>query len=290
MIIVNKVYIDICDNFRFFLRLNNKRLNKNKIRGYYLYIIYKILRDLNFVSNIKIRRKKYIIIYSNSSKKIINIIERLLKNQENVVLSRDILMIIKNADSKNIELQKFIEKCANDKINFYKNIEEVLLYTFKTKKIAIEQSKIYILIKKYDYIFEEHIKNIAKICNTVNIVTPNICQFRRLESIIDDMGGMITISNNKRKSVAKAMYLINLDYNEKDINKYNLGRDAIIFNLSRNKIYNLKGFSGNIINNADMIEKDHSLSRMIDRRLGIIYDKNIRIFNLVGNNGKINNI
>ena len=120
---------------------------------------------------------------------------------------------------------------------------------------------------------------------------------------------MITISNNKRKSLYKSDIIMNIDFVEEDINKFILNKKAIIINIEDKVKIKSKSFYGININyyniqfndeinnkyfNNKMFSKEIFYESLVYKK-GNIYDiysrikkDNVKICNLIGNNGIIN--
>lgn len=164
--------------------------------------------------------------------------------------------------SKNIKLQKeYIEKLHKYGIEIIDGrwlfgviSSKVLEYVVKKKKLKKEEINVSILVKdnSKDYIIE-NIKDIIRTYKSVNIVTNHIEKFKKIEKdILEKEGIMIAITNNKKKSLMKANIILNLDFKEEEINKYNIPDDAIIINIKENvKIYK-KRFNGLNINDYEI--------------------------------------
>lgn len=120
---------------------------------------------------------------------------------------------------------------------------------------------------------------------------------------------MITISNNKRKSLYKSDIIINIDFVEEDINKFILNKKAIIINIEDKVKIRSKSFYGININYYNIQFNDEINNKYLDNKMfskeifyesslykkGNIYDiysrikkDNVKICNLIGNNGIIN--
>ena len=116
-------------------------------------------------------------------------------------------------------------------------------------------------------------------------------------------GILIAVSNNKRKALKDAKIIINLDFNNKEINQYRINENAIIINCIQKKL-DLHCFNGIIINDIEiMIEKKEQYELLYNEFLhkqiyrSFITDsvqKNrctdaikYQITNLIGINGKI---
>ncbi len=164
--------------------------------------------------------------------------------------------------SKNIKLQKeYIKKLNEYGIEiidgrwlFAVISSKVLEYVVKKKKLKKEETNVSILVNdnSKDYIIE-NIKDIIRTYKNVNIVTTHIEKFKKLEEdILEKEGIMITITNNKKKSLMKSNIILNLDFKEEEINKYNIPDEAIIINIKENvKIYK-KRFNGLNINDYEI--------------------------------------
>lgn len=213
-----------------------------------------------------------------------NFIERklnLIKVQENTI----ILPIDENTKEKQIEkisakTKKIIQKYSTSKKvvlskEMYKQIQyinylntygleiqdgkwlfEILLpeiteYIINKKKI--EKTNISIMINDLTDIEFENIKILARKYKTINIVTNHIEKFKRLEKQLQENEGIIiTITNNKKKSLMKSQIILNIDFPKELINKYNMQDDAIIVNVKGNAKINKKRFNGLTINDYEI--------------------------------------
>ena len=118
----------------------------------------------------------------------------------------------------------------------------------------------------------------------INIVSPNVKEFYNIED------ENVIVINNKKKSLKRAKFIVNIDFDEEILKQYFINRDAVILNLSSNKIKNLLGFDGAIINNVRIIN-DNEVYSMQDMYIAnkTNYDIiNLKIANrdfaLIGNN------
>lgn len=205
----------------------------------------------------------------------------LIKIQDNTI----ILPITKEIGNKKIEklaqkTRKAIQKYSNSKkivlskemyneqiylnyLNTYgleiqdgRWLFEILLpdtveYIIDKKKI--EKTNISIMINDLTDIELENIKILAKKYKNINIVTNHIEKFRKLEKQLDENEGIIiTITNNKKKSLMKSQIILNIDFPQELINKYNIYDDAVIVNLKGNIKINKKRFNGLNINNYEI--------------------------------------
>ena len=218
-----------------------------------------------------------------------NIIEKtfnIIKMQENKLF----LPITANTSEKQIEklaqkTKKIISKYSNSKkIVISKNLQEeityinylnsygldisdgrwlyeilatdIIKYIIEKKKIKKEETTISILINDLTEIELENIKILAENYKNLNIVTNHIEKFKKLEDKFMENGIMITISNNKKKSLMKSKIILNIDFPNELINKYMIKEDAIIINVPGKVKINRKRFNGLIVNNYEIDFRD----------------------------------
>lgn len=218
-----------------------------------------------------------------------NIIEKtfnIIKMQENKLF----LPITANTSEKQIEklaqkTKKIISKYSNSKkIVISKNLQEgityinylnsygldisdgrwlyeilatdIIKYIIEKKKIKKEETTISILINDLTEIELENIKILAENYKNLNIVTNHIEKFKKLEDKFMENGIMITISNNKKKSLMKSKIILNIDFPNELINKYIIKEDAIIINVPGKVKINRKRFNGLIVNNYEIDFRD----------------------------------
>ncbi len=233
------------------------------------------------------------------------------------------------------QLEKKIQKKQGKEVQvIFSKEAEFLKKQWKGKKINIETFKKISLPLLLDYLLEQiqekpqtlllqDIYFCAKTLNeenkqiieyflekvkTVNIVTTELKSFQKLEEKCGKEKGIwITVSNNKRKSLNKARWIINLDFSAEQLETYQINRQAMIINCTEEKITKEKGFEGVIVQSFD-IELVSPVEKILEEKftsLAIIasqfsfvldYEENVRklkqmgvnIRNLIGINGKIN--
>ena len=101
---------------------------------------------------------------------------------------------------------------------------DIIKYIIEKKKIKKEETTISILINDLTEIELENIKILAENYKNLNIVTNHIEKFKKLEDKFMENGIMITISNNKKKSLMKSKIILNIDFPNELINKYMIKR------------------------------------------------------------------
>lgn len=245
-----------------------------------------------FKSN-KIRNKKIIKIAKRINKKLYD------NNIENVVLSNYL-------EENEILKQKLY--CQNINILdgrylFYLLIPEIIEYILKRQKVKLQNGEVTLLINDFTQNNAKIITYIAQNVKRVNIVTNHSNKFKKIEDYLyNELGVILNITNNKNKSLSNANLIINIDFPEEIINKYEINNNAIIVNIFNEikirakkfngininyykacipKEYQIDGFQNNLIYESSIYKYSYE-----NARKDIIANK-IRIKKLVGINGDI---
>lgn len=245
-----------------------------------------------FKSN-KIRNKKIIKIAQRINKKLYD------NNIENVVLSNYL-------EENEILKQKLY--CQNINILdgrylFYLLIPEIIEYILKRQKVKLQNGEVTLLINDFTQNNAKIITYIAQNVKRVNIVTNHSNKFKKIEDYLyNELGVILNITNNKSKSLSNANIIINIDFPEEIINKYEINSNAIIVNIFNEikirakkfngininyykacipKEYQIDGFQNNLVYESSIYKYSYE-----NARKDIIANK-IRIKKLVGINGDI---
>lgn len=245
-----------------------------------------------FKSN-KIRNKKIIKIVKRINKKLYD------NNIENVVLSNYL-------EENEILKQKLY--CQNINILdgrylFYLLIPEIIEYILKRQKVKLQNGEVTLLINDFTQNNAKIITYIAQNVKRVNIVTNHSNKFKKIEDYLyNELGVILNITNNKSKSLSNANLIINIDFPEEIINKYEINSNAIIVNIFNEikirakkfngininyykacipKEYQIDGFQNNLVYESSIYKYSYE-----NARKDIIANK-IRIKKLVGINGDI---
>ena len=120
--------------------------------------------------------------------------------------------------------------------------DKVLDYVINKKDLTKEEIQLSILVNDLSDIMLDKIKVLADQYKKINIVTNHIEKFKRIEEkLLNENGVIITVTNNKRKSLIKSKIILNVDFPNELINKYRICEDAIIVNIKHEvKIKNNK--------------------------------------------------
>ena len=143
---------------------------------------------------------------------------------------------------------------ANGRWLFEILLTDIVEYLINKKKI--EKANISILINDITEIELRNIKILAIKYKTINIVTNHIEKFTKLEEKLQEEGVIITITNNKKKSLMKSNIIINVDFPKELLNKYRIKEDSNIINLRGKMKIIQKRFNGLNINNYEIDFRD----------------------------------
>lgn len=229
--------------------------------------------------------------------KLFNIVE--LKDDKIILPIRDEKISIKKAEKLGSKILKILNKTNCNKIVLSKKIKEkeeiknylysnqinivkpdilteilvinILEFIEKKKKLKPENITISILINDITINMLENIKIIAKKYKRLNIVTNHTQKFKKLEKdFFEEEGVIITINNNKKKSLSKSNIILNVDFPNELINLYTIYDEAIVINLKDNVKITKKRFKGININDYDI---DFDYLEEFDYEKDKLYDK-----------------
>ena len=240
---------------------------------YKLFLIPKLERDeiLVPINNIKEDKKKVEKEIEKNNKKEIKLAQRTKKildktHCKKIILSKELqkYRIFSN------QLHTYGFEIINGKWLFNVLSCEILEYIVKKEKMIEEKVKISILVNDVTDIELYNIKEIVKKYKRLNIVTNHIEKFKKLEEqILNEYGLMITLTNNKKKSLTKTDIILNVDFPTELINKYRIAENAIIINLKQKTTIKQKRFEGKIFNDYEILHQN------IEE---IEYDKNEKFY------------
>ena len=237
------------------------------------YIPYKVIKkDSDKLKNIN---NKKIENFDRKKDEISNI------NKENIIKSEsqkeskknEIKNIINMNNSINIEeifirertKNKLRRKLIKDKVEYiiaennididYKKFNGSIIIKYMLPEVVrmakdeikTKSDEIYLCTQKYSTEIENIIRDLTKYVKVVNIISNNK-RYKILEGQLEKEDTIITVINNKRKSLKNADIVINLDF--KNFKDYNMNRKLIIIDLTQN-LENISGFEGKIIKKID---------------------------------------
>ena len=249
---------------------------------------------MNNIQFIDISKRKFLFItLKEDDLKELKVVERKIKKSNKaIVLSNNIKKKFKNfKDKKKLKrIENIIEFFDNNKIIYKDFLVEILNFIVVSQNKVPEEQAIYFLILENNNEINRRIIYMSNKYKEINIVTPNIKEFYNLEA------ENINVINNKRKSLVRANFIINIDFDEELLKSYFINRTATILNLSNNKILHLYNLDGMIINNVKLYQDDELYSIQdiyaVNKNNEILSKKIFekiegREVNFIGNNGPI---
>lgn len=124
-------------------------------------------------------------------------------------------------------------------------VKEIVEYISKKRGTNIELENLYLLIKKENSDYEENILFLTQHFKTINIVTPCIKAYQNLAKRLEEKYEvMITVTNNRKKSLKRAKWIINFDLSSEEMKRYTINRTATILYLNKEGIYDENSFEG----------------------------------------------
>ena len=191
---------------------------------------------------------------------------------------------------------------------------DIFKYILNKQKANIKQEDIYIVFKKDSDIDLNFLKEFIENFRLTNVVTNDIEKLKNVqENLLENDNILISVSNNKKKALKRAKYILNVNLTKEELEKYKINREAIIVNIKENVKYNSASFDGINISNFkievpdEFEEKFEEIGGKFDlvklyesilfkndikkSKLENIYERihndNIKITELLGNNGII---
>jgi len=283
-----------------------------KVPIFFKKIIFLYKNIFNIVTKKKIYNKEIWILpikEKYSLNKLEKILKKDLQGQDNIYLVSNELKESKICllmDEQNI---KYI---TQEKLKKYL-IFNILKYILNLQNEEMSNIDLTILVNDTSNIKMYLIEELAKQTKNLKIVSLNIYKFKNIEEkLYNEYGIAIQFSNSYRKSLEKSKLIINLDFNELEINEYEIFDKAIIINcIEENIRIRKKFFNGIIINSCDIEYKKELINQFKEMNIhknytkfmcyaGIIEEKSIMevyrrveedkvsVIGLIGNKGVIN--
>ena len=267
------------------------------------YIIY-VIKCMFCVITVKSENNCYIPYKKITNRLFIKLVVTMLsKRTETIVLSKQLLenkLFMQEVRQKNI---KIIDKC----VLFDYNILNILKYIAKIKQKEIKDIEITLLINTVSENNINLIRYLAMNIKRLNIVTSNIDKFRKIEEELQEQLGIsILITNSKRKSLLKAIIIVNIDFSKELLELYQINRSAIIIQKQKQNI-DKKSFNGiNVTNyeitfdmecenefynefeNKDLLLSMINISKTYVDIVEELCNYNVKVTELIGNKGIIN--
>lgn len=122
-------------------------------------------------------------------------------------------------------------------------IKEIIEYILQNKSTQLED--LYLLIKQDYSEYKENIAFLSQYFKTINIVTPCLKSYQKFANKLEkEHSTIITVTNNKRKSLRRAKWLVNFDMPIEEMKKYTIYQTSAIIYLGKDGVYKGNAFDG----------------------------------------------
>ncbi len=223
---------------------------------YWYYELIVWIKNITNIITIKQIYHAYIIILPFSIEKIKKTkLQKCMKKVQKLIKKYQInTLVIQDKLEQNLRLEK---ENLNRKIHILDGkgiipymIKEILEYMMQKQNTKTQLEDLYFCINEPKSIYIENINYLSKYFKTINIITPKISNFQKIANKIEqNENSMITVTNNRKKSLKKAKFIINFDFTEEQIKSYSIYRRAILILLNNNCNCEIAGFDGIQIKN-----------------------------------------
>lgn len=204
-----------------------------------------------------------------------------INNVQTVCLSQNL--------NNNKEFEEFLDgykvkKIKGKWINSYLLLD-LIEYISENKEERISEQEVSFLINKNNFLISKNIYKIAKECKNINIVTNKQSQFKNLENkIFEEEGISLYIGNNYKKSLLNSNIIINVDFSEEQINKYNIPKYSCVININDYIKINKKSFEG-----INILKVKYKVNKMFEKGFEN-FDENILYESLISRNSNQENV
>lgn len=261
-------------------------------------IVWKVIQKMNWISTKQIEESRKVYIIPNIEHK--NTEKRIKKKLEKEKVKTPKVQIILSKKVKQYQEQLKGYQILDGRKIFTGALETILEEILQGHLLAMQD--IYILANRYQEKNTKIIRELAQKVKSINIITKEIAKYKVLEEIMAEEGMVMTVANNKRKSLKKAKIILNLDFAKEELNQYTIFRNAVIINDVKEKMASLRGFEGIVIQNISVVVENEEKEWTKKHRLVNCFDslevheslietgkqeERIQIDKLFGNNGEI---
>lgn len=166
-------------------------------------------------------------------------------------------------------------------------------------ELNLEQINVAILVSDSTDENIKIVKELADKVKSISVITNKIIKFKRIEEkLFEEKGIAIKLTSNKKKSLKQEKIILNMDLNQKQLEEYEINRNAIIINIKETINTLPKSFQGININNLEIKGENlysisgffniHSYEAKLEENIKEILNKeSIEIDYLIGQRGKI---
>lgn len=148
---------------------------------------------------------------------------------------------------------------------------DIMQYILEKQNKNIKQEEIYIVFKKDSNLDLNFLKIFIENFRMTNVVTNDIERLRNVQdNLLYNDNILIAVSNNKKKALKRAKYIINVNLKKEELEKYRINREAVIVNIKEDVKYDDLSFAGINIRNLKIKLSDEYVERF--ERIGSNFD------------------
>ena len=130
---------------------------------------------------------------------------------------------------------------------------DIMKYILEKQKHSMKQEDIYIIFKRDNSLNLNFLVRFIENFRMTNVVTNDIARLKNVQdNLLDNENILISVSNNKKKALRRAKYVLNVNLTTEELAKYNINRNAVIINIRENVKYSNPGFEGVNVNYFDI--------------------------------------
>ena len=130
---------------------------------------------------------------------------------------------------------------------------EIVKFICNSKKANLMNQEISILTNDIDRTTKQIILDLAKEVRILNLITKNENKFKKIEKdLYDEQGILLNMNDNYQKSLNRSDIILNFDFEEDELNKYNINSKTCIINLKNEINIKVKSFEGINVNFFDI--------------------------------------
>lgn len=130
---------------------------------------------------------------------------------------------------------------------------DIMKYILEKQKHSMRQEDIYIIFKRDNSLNLNFLVRFIENFRMTNVVTNDIARLKNVQdNLLDNENILISVSNNKKKALRRAKYVLNVNLTTEELAKYNINRNAVIINIRENVKYSNPGFEGINVNYFDI--------------------------------------
>lgn len=156
---------------------------------------------------------------------------------------------------------------------------DIMKYILEKQKKDIRQEEIYIVFKKDNALDLNFLKIFIENFRMTNVVTNDIGRLKNVQdNLLYNDNILIAVSNNKKKALKRAKYILNVNLTKEELEKYKINREAVIVNIKEDVHYDDISFAGINVKYLEIELPDEYLERF--ESLGTKFD-NVKLYESV---------